>query len=1119
MDKNSAISLLEKTFRNEFNMDNYVEFLKELFNKSNIHPKPYDTIRKEFWSYENEVYILGDYQDSEGDSIAFYVVELTKQSSRDRARTMQRNLIASLIKDKYDSALVAFYEPNLEDWRFSHVKIEYEFNEKGIQEKLSSPRRHSFLVGVNEPNHTCRKQLLPLIVNEENFDLTEIDEVFSIENVTNEFFMEYKRLFLELTESLNEVKSIDKKVHDEFENKKIESSDFAKKLMGQLVFVYFLQKKGWLGCNYDEEWGEGPKNFLKELFNKKYNDYNNFFNDVLEPLFYQGFCEPVMDYHFSQFHFKVPFLNGGLFEPMNNYDWIKTDLTLKNSIFKDILNTFDKFNFTIKEDEPLEKEVAVDPEMLGKVFENLLEVKDRKSMGAFYTPRNIVHHMCQESLISYLNNNLDIPKEDLSVFIKKGDNAVNSIIRVNEEKKNYNGHQYSKILLPESIIDNSKKINAMLENIKIIDPAVGSGAFPVGMMNEIVKARQILLLLSDWDDINFYELKKDTIEKSLYCIDVDYSATEITKLRFWLSLVVDENNIDSIRPLPNLDNHVICGNSLVDSFNGVKLFDEDLINTNVQTTLTTKNSEIEFLKLEKKKQEYFNEKSPLDKIRLKSEIEDIKWNFIHETLKESSNEEKIDEISEYKHVNSKPFTVWELEFSEIFSKDNYGFDIVIGNPPYVSWSEIDNREIFENRQYLDLKYKCRPNHKDAQPNLYMFFLVKSLYSLKNNGCLSFIIPQEWLYVVNDFRNYFLENTGDISIFKFHPEYKVFKNDYEEIGTNSLILLFEKNNNDNFLLCELDEYEDKIVNSFLDKYSMFQTNMHNSNNYDIKTKLLSKELMYDTRWQFYHYIVENILSNVNDNFLFLNDKSFFNVFGGFQPNVDLSKQFIIKQKDIDKLNSLEKDCVFPCIYKASNIQQYYLKDDGNYWIVVNKLFKTEDDFKSNCPNLYNYLYHKLDTSKKKWWEFPNPRNLEKYKSSNEKLLSPRTASINSFAYDDNKHIIKGTNSAIISKKMNLKYVLGVLNSSLASFYYKEYGFSYHGSSMKFEPANINSYMIPIKKADPDTEKRIINLVDIILTKKINDKDIAEEVRKVDSIVYRLYGLNNEEIDIIKNSIYH
>lgn len=321
MDANNAINLINETFHNKFNLNQYQKFLRELFNISNVSVKNLTKyIKNEFVEYTNSVLELGHYTDDLGDSIVFYVIELAKESSRDRARTMQRNLVSTFMRDEYDYALVAFYEPNTGDWRFSYVKIEYEFNEKGLKEKLSSPKRHSFLVGPNEPNHTCRKQILPLMISENKFEISEIDDVFNIENVTIEFFNEYKRLFLDLTDSLNDVKSKDREVHDEFENKKIESSDFAKKLMGQLVFVYFLQKKGWLGCNYDEEWGKGPKNFLRKLFDKNYGDYKNFFNDILEPLFYQGFCEPVMDYHFSQFKFKVPFLNGGLFEPMNNYD-------------------------------------------------------------------------------------------------------------------------------------------------------------------------------------------------------------------------------------------------------------------------------------------------------------------------------------------------------------------------------------------------------------------------------------------------------------------------------------------------------------------------------------------------------------------------------------------------------------------------------------------------------------------------------------------------------------------------------------------------------------------------------------------------------------------------------
>ncbi len=143
--------------------------------------------------------------------------------------------------------------------------------------------------------------------------------------------------------------------------------------MGQLVFMYFLQKKGWLGVQKGKNWGTGPKDFLKTIFNKCQDEGKNFFNDVLEPLFYKGFAEEVSDFHYSEFEYMVPFLNGALFEPINNYDWVKTNINLPNLIFNHVFKTFDKYNFTVKEDEPLEKEVAVDPEILGKVFESLLE--------------------------------------------------------------------------------------------------------------------------------------------------------------------------------------------------------------------------------------------------------------------------------------------------------------------------------------------------------------------------------------------------------------------------------------------------------------------------------------------------------------------------------------------------------------------------------------------------------------------------------------------------------------------------------------------------------------------------------------------------------------------------
>ncbi|GAI39138.1 unnamed protein product, partial [marine sediment metagenome] len=238
-------------------------------------------------------------------------------------------------------------------------------------------------------------------------------------------------------ETLDELISKDSKIRSDFKTKNINTVDFSKKLLGQIVFLYFLQKKGWFGVARDADWGTGPKNFLRELFDGKHGKYKNFYNDILEPLFYEALRNDRSydDDYYRLFNCKIPFLNGGLFDPINNYDWVHTDINLPDDLFSNeiitkerdkgtgILDIFDRYNFTVKEDEPLEKEVAVDPEMLGKVFENLLEVKDRKSKGTYYTPREVVHYMCQQSLINYLATEMEekVSKDDIEKLIKYGE--------------------------------------------------------------------------------------------------------------------------------------------------------------------------------------------------------------------------------------------------------------------------------------------------------------------------------------------------------------------------------------------------------------------------------------------------------------------------------------------------------------------------------------------------------------------------------------------------------------------------------------------------------------------------------------------------------------------------
>ena len=229
--------------------------------------------------------------------------------------------------------MVAFYGEEPDDWRFSFVKMEYNLvrNKEGkvkVAKELTPAKRYSYLVGINEPNHTCRSQFLDLVMEEDiQPSLFDIENAFSIEKVTKEFFEKYKKRVIDLRESLDLVVKNDKRIQKEFEERGIDTIDFSKMLLGQIVFIYFLQKKGWLGIKRDKsgefgEYGTGPKNFLRRLFDGDYGNYKNFFNDMLEPLFYQALANDrnADNDYYDKFKCKIPFLNGGLFEPINEYD-------------------------------------------------------------------------------------------------------------------------------------------------------------------------------------------------------------------------------------------------------------------------------------------------------------------------------------------------------------------------------------------------------------------------------------------------------------------------------------------------------------------------------------------------------------------------------------------------------------------------------------------------------------------------------------------------------------------------------------------------------------------------------------------------------------------------------
>src|SRR4030042_1308034 len=467
MDKQQAKQIIRETFAGFFDQDVFTRFIKNLLNRIDDAPFTYqgNYIPDAYKQYIKILERIGKFSDGEN-NIDILVITLQKETSLERARTMQRNFIAWYLNgsrgnEMKDAALVAFVSPSESDWRFSLVKMDYKFEhtqsgKMKIKEEFTTARRWSFLVGANEKSHTAQSRLVNILANDEQAPtLKEIENAFDIETVTKEFFLKYRELFLRTKEDLDKVVKKDPKVKSDFEAKGVDTVNFAKKLLGQIVFLYFLQKKGWFGVGRDDDWGTGSKHFIRKLFEKKHGSYNNFFNDILEPLYYEalrsGKDREHIDYYYSRFNCKIPFLNGGLFDPIGNYDWVHTDIYLPDKLFSNqnktkegdtgdgILDIFDRYNFTVKEDEPLEKEVAVDPEMLGKVFENLMEVKDSKSKGTYYTPREIVHYMCQESLVNYLISESKIDEDRIRKLINW--NMVitkEDIIKEKENKKNIN---------------------------------------------------------------------------------------------------------------------------------------------------------------------------------------------------------------------------------------------------------------------------------------------------------------------------------------------------------------------------------------------------------------------------------------------------------------------------------------------------------------------------------------------------------------------------------------------------------------------------------------------------------------------------------------------------------
>jgi len=1156
MNDNAALNLIKNIFENSFDRERFLIFAKNLFHfldtetfiyRGNLIPDAYD-------AHIKTLERIGKYEDIDGNKIEVLAVCLNKQSALERARTMQRNFIAWYLNGSRggvtkDAALVAFYAKDSNDWRLSLVKMDYHLGEskagkiKAITE-LTPARRFSFLVGASENTHTAQKQLLPIIKDTEfKPRLSDFESAFSVEVVTKDFFEKYKKLFLNTKDALDKIIAKDEKIKADFQEKNIEPADFAKKLLGQIVFLYFLQKKGWFGVPRGKDWNEGDKGFLRNLFLQAKNKKQNYFNKFLEPLFYEALAiERPKDYY-AQFDCKIPFLNGGLFDPINSYDWQDTDILLPNEIFSNptktkegdagdgILDVFDRYNFTVKEDEPLEREVAVDPEMLGKVFENLLEVKDRKSKGTYYTPREIVHYMCQESLINYLLTELNdkIDRDDIETLILLGEATIEHDSRVQQEGKETKTYSYK---LPEGIRINAKLIDDKLKNVRVCDPAVGSGAFLVGMMTEIIRVRNILTNYISDNRRSIYDFKRHAIQNCLYGVDIDPGAVEIAKLRLWLSLIVDEEDIKQIKPLPNLDYKIMQGNSLLEEYEGIKLFDEGIVtaspldNTEQIEEIKQKLSDLqrEFFKLHstgdlkgtKKQQielelkrqndfltrltktknvkvdngslfdqfsearqkadelkkfhhQFFEKANKREKDEIKKKIETLEWDLIETTLREQNKLSLLPDIEHFKKANIKPFFLWKLNFSEVFEK-NGGFDVVIANPPYkfLSGKGSPVQELLNDGKVKEAD-KLRKEIDEITEN----------FPESSQGCRDLY---KWFIELG---SRLVKTMGTLTYIT--PNTYITLSKYKDVRK----IIFKKLTN--YVLVDLGFriFDAPVVPSAIFISQNIESNKNDTDYTDLKE------------------VERKMLKISTVNALVLDN--------------------LVKIKVIDGDLELYKHPLAERIYNKANetLEKYLNISEGEHSLKNDFSKRLSENSEQVLPVVYDSIIEKYKPAPIVFL----PKNLCRKHDKNlhsgkrffirktgDKILATIPNTYDFAVAHQNLYVVKSRN-----EKLDVKFFVALLSSKLLSFLYQNGIYGQKNRTLaQFRIYAL--YSLPVPDLGNVDQKTYVSLLDRIYqvydntersVANLSNKDIGVLEYKINQLVYKLYDLTPEEIKVIEN----
>ena len=1100
---------LRQIFQQPFNAHEWQQMLQHYFQATELKAEPE---RIDGTTEEEQGYYLGAIDTTDSYRIGLFYYQI-QHGNVARKRVGLRNLVKSFVNPnwgEFDAALVVFDSGEL--WRLSFVS--------DIKGESTAPKRYTYVFGEGDSFYNTPVGRFDAL-QRKGISFENIKEAFSVEALSKEFFDEYREHYADIVEYITgkryvkeKGKWVEKTIHEPcheifdqfvavYKDPEKTVRDYIKKLMGRLVFLQFLQKKEWMGVPADrQDWKGGDTRFLQNKFNE-FADKDNFIDGFLEPLFNDLNTNRQNNNDLASpqvgSDIKIPFLNGGLFQ-LDEEDC--SNIRLPQHLLGDVLDFFERYNFTIDENDPNDAQIGVDPEMLGRVFENLLE--DNKDKGAFYTPKEIVQYMCQESLIAYLQTGIDDEshKESIRQFVLT--------------------HE------AEHLGSMAEDISIKLLNVKICDPAIGSGAFPMGLLRQLYLCQ--CAIHPELEDKNSADIKRHIIQNNIYGVDIEKGAVDIARLRFWLSLIVDE---ETPRFLPNLDFKIMQGNSLLEQYKGADLSKMTTLSTEhgEGTQLTWFDKELDILRfdLREKLDEYYNCPDHQRKEQLKQEI--------IENVKRQLCEQNIDvDFGNLDLSANDQFTLWHTWFYDVFSQG--GFDIVIANPPYIGVK--GHKELFD---------KVKEGHLSpffiGKMDYFYFFFHHAINILKVKGVATFITT-----------NYYITADGAIKLRKHLytncclavlidlGEMKLFEN---APGQHNMITLFSK------VLSPEDKCNCSIIvvhrNGTLNEhlFSDIINKKDTKTSYAIKgqEELYDGDGLYIRLNSFSNNALENILrkmANGNETIRNICDINQGIVSGADYVSEKHKKSYSINAEKGDGIfvlsnqnahdsliiGSIEKSesesTLLKVFFKNSDIDKYVTQVKSDKTILfIGKDIKTEIELAKRYPIIYNHLKlfrnimiekrQSLNEKTDQWFTL-NRGTSHQEVFQREKIVCPQRSKTNTFGYNNIDWYAASDVFYLTNPKTGykLKYILALLNSKLY------YVWLYHRGKRKGESLELTATPlseIPIAMANEDIQNKVIEIIDNIqqVLKKNPHTDISFDSGKIDILVYHLYGLTYDEVLIV------